>query len=165
MGRGGERISPDLPAAVHTPATGKVSARADHAGRSGGIGILHGDRSRLIAERLVHVPCAQIAIGFVKDCRAIRLAGGITLTPIQGDFLTRIAGDSRDTHPDGGGSGGGIPVIDLIGQRQSVAGSKAEVLALGLGFIETEPVLVQADENREIGLLGRGGQIRTIRRC
>ena len=157
MGSGGERIGPNLPPAVHTPATGKVSARADHAGRSGGASILHGDRSRLIAERLVHVPRAQIAIGLIENGRAIRLAGGIALTPIQADFLTRITGDGRDAHPDGGGSGGGIPVIDLIGQRQSSAGSEAEVLALGLGFVETEPVLVQADEDRETGLLGRGG--------
>ena len=164
MGGGGERIGPDLPPAVHTPATGEVPARANHAGCRRGAGILQGNRSRLIAERLVHVPSAQIAIGFIEDGRAIRLAGGIALTPIQGNFLPRIAGDGRNAHPDGGGSGGGIPVIDLIGQRQSGAGSEAEVLALGLGFVETEPVLVQADEDREVGLLGRGGQIRTIRR-
>ena len=56
-------------------------------------------------------------------------------------------------------------MIDLIGQRQPRIGGEAEVLALGFRFVETEPVLVEADEHREVGLLGRSWKIRTLLSC
>ena len=60
------------------------------------------------------MPDAEIAVRFVKHLRSVGLALRVGLAPVHPEFLARIADDLRDTDPDGGGSVGGVPLVDFI---------------------------------------------------
>ena len=159
----GKGIAADFLPTIDSFATDKLPPQPDHSKGGDGIDIQRGQPAGVIAQRMVHVPHAEIAILSIENRWATRLAGRLGFAPVHLDFLARIPLDQRHLHPDGGRPNLGVPLVDLISQRSPRTRTKPQILAVRLGFREREPILVQPHEHRKILLHRRRRKVRSIR--
>ena len=148
---GGGRIAGGIvgnffPADHPWPTVDEIERLADHSGARGCAEIGGGERADSVLRilRIVEMHHGDEAVGFVEDCGATGLAFGLRISPMELDDLVGVAFDQRDANPDAGLAGGGVPLFDLVGEGLT-SGGEAEICAMGLGGLEVERGLIEAD--------------------
>ena len=97
------------------------------------------------------MPNAHIPVRGTEHGRAGRLALRLSVPPEQTQFLARVAFDFRDANPHGRFTMLRIPLLNLIGKRDTVAGCKPEIVAVRQRLREIERLTMQSHEQREVG--------------
>ena len=85
------------------------------------------------------MPHAGIAVGGIEHRGGVGAAGGVGISPAQGDRLRTVVAINRvDSDPHLGKPGDRVPAFDLVGQPRSVLIYKQDIAAVFTAPTEIE---------------------------
>ena len=150
-------------AAEDSLAVREMPRRADHALSRRRACVCAGQCARVVADRIIHVPDAEIPVRLVEHRLAIGLTGRAGIAPMQLDLLPRVPRDDRHAHPHTPDTLRGIPLFNLKCKLLAGARREPQVVSIGLRLSEVKEVAMQPHEHGELLDLRIGRQVRTVR--